>query len=204
MNKTYTIAAIALVASSFATGCAAGAADCTDVDCSDYDVESAEVVNDFEQQPSETDRVSATEARDPQLRRFPLTIAPLQDWVLRMDAGEADACDMRFARYVAGKNQELSLRDCEDSVIANIVAVDDDGPILVPIDRFNAEETKWMLLGLDISEDNPLTVEQITMVAEAHDASLSRSITAGAHDAELEQQAPYQAEALEREFQSVN
>lgn len=170
-NTNRIAAAIALIASTFGTGCAVDAADCNEQDCSAIETE-AELnpTEDLSVAPADDDSVTAEEARGPNLRPVS-SVPPLRDWVLRMNAGKADACDLRFAGYVAGEYEELSLKNCESSVIAEIVAVDTDGPIVLPFDGFNAEETKWMLLGLDISQDNPLSVDQLRLIAEAQDAA---------------------------------
>jgi hypothetical protein len=172
MTKTTNIAAaIAIAASTFATGCAVAPTDCADAECVAADAQGAVEDAPIEVTEEGEGRLTASRVRDPQLKQYPRTIPPLRDWVLRMDAGTADDCDMRFAAYVAGEDDALELRGCENSIIAEIVN-DGGRPVAVPFNAFNVEETRWMLLGLDISEDAPLSVEQERMLIEADDASI--------------------------------
>jgi hypothetical protein len=173
MTKTNRIAAaLALATATFATGCAIDSTDCTDQDCSAIEAQRFAPENDFEVQPSDEGRPAAQRLRDPQLKQYPKTLPPLEQWVLRMDAGTADDCDYRFADYVAGDSGTLEVRGCEDSVITAVLADSDGRPVAVAFDAFNVEETRWMLLGLDISEDAPLSVEQERMLIQAEDDSI--------------------------------
>ena len=169
MTKTNLLAALALAATTALTGCAVGDASCSTDDCIEAAPEGYAPDADFD--ITDGDENVTELAGDRELTEIPARIAELHDATLRYIDGENDASDDQMMREFEASYDGFEVEAHEARELTELKA---GRPVAAALDAITVEETKWMLLILDIKNDTPLTLEQKDMVAEAEQSQLHR------------------------------
>ncbi len=197
---THAFLTVALTAAAtFASGCAVDASRCgDDPGCSAVEAEGLAAEGELEVAEAAAREASAIEDT---LASLSGREAALARWTLRIADGRTDDCDERLLRYFEEEAEPLVLDGCEKSFLRELVTFEaalgrrDDTlrstrEAARAADRFdqlrggegaftrvdvvdiNVAETQWMLLGLDLANESPLTLAQERMLGVAEQLEL--------------------------------